>query len=876
MGMGKLIFELPQLMKNASSVLLAGTLDGNTFLMSITNIVMSIITFICQLLYTIAKWALYFVDVLFFYIRQLSGMNTDTSSINRLISKDSDMVFNFLLSNNDIVTRIIKNLLALSAILIIVFSIIAIIKNQFDSLKTGKASSVNDVLKTTIKSILLMFVTPFIAILGIAASNILLKSLYNATNVSGAASLSTQVFSAASNSANMYRRYAGTGDRIPITFDFSKQEEIIKYYKEEGSSSKMLDYLTSAENTIYTTYLAFKDQDFDKFKDLEAYNGSGLNIYYESFDKDISANESEPLYEYKRIRAYNEEYYVMADVLDYAVTSSAILHIKTIEEVFDYVVYTLEKYVGEPASKQIFNALVADFGVSFYAYNNLNEPLENTATHTLYDIYKTDLWSVIRFTNIYYSADEEGEPLAKKQIQYNHVRGSLDECEGAVFIMTGQRDYTNPDGTIFSYYYPLSRGYSEYKMKAFDSEYIERNKITIARGVFSKDGYPTAIKKVVTGEDNASSEVIFYRHVLEPIVLGSANEILNSDFKDEGGGIISKVVNFFKSLVDPSRLFPFLNYKPEEMVQTYTSVAIQCGKLDAGELHVGYLFTDSLTSAIAGDTYGLQLYTLFNPSSLNYLILVLGAYILIKICFLTVFALVNRSYELFMIILIYPVTCSTMPLDNGNSYKYWVNSYASKLFTTYGLFLGFNFILMLFPVINTIQVFKPHDIASTPALYRFSRIFTAINISINTQAALLNFTCAILFQLVAFSFLEGNKKGEGSIYRTISKIVNPNSKDDLYSANAGAMMFQTFKNAGIFIAKTIAVTKGAVDIVTMVAEPGQKRLKERIASKLPGSALFAEAQKKQAAMQKKEELEQQMYDLENGTLPKSPPKTKTP
>ena len=857
MKIAGVIQSLAFMMNQNSSVFMAASTDPGsaTSTFSILSIANGLISFLGEVLYAVTKWILYFVDILFFYMQQMAGLNMDTSSLNRAVSKDSDMVFNFLLSNSTMISKIVRALIAMAIILIIVFTIFAIIKKQFDSMKTGKAEDPKTVLLSSFKSILLLFITPIIAIVGIVASNVLLKAFYNATDVYRSASLGTQIFTAASNSANRYRQYAASGQRIPITFDFTKQEEILEYYKENGTSSKMEEYLKSAENTIYSTYLMFNDEDFDSFAELEANGQAGLEGYYKVYDKSLLTFE-DALTPYRRVRTFNEEYYVMADVIDFAISSSSILHIKTIEETLNSI-----SYLPAPHNNQIMYDLISTFGISFYSEDDLIEPVIEPTTTNPYNTYNSDDWDVIRWSNINFTADENGEPIGRKQIQYNHVRGTTDEVNGAVYIVTGQKTIVVNNGTDdipYTYYYPISIGYSDYSSKEFDSDYIERNQIIPAKGCFSSDGYPTAIRRAQAG-----TELIFYRDTLEEIVLGEAGNVLNTDFKQEEAGVLGAIVSFIKKLLNPASLLPNINFDSEEIVTTYTKVSIKCGSLDSGELHIGYLFSDALTSAISGDMYGLKLYTLFNPLNLNYLILVMGAYLLLKICFLSVFALVKRAYDLLLIIMIYPAAISTSPIDDGAAYKHWMQSYMSRLFMTYGLLLGINFVLMLFPVIESIEFFKPEDIVLNKPVARFSKIFSFIGVSINTQAKMMNFITAIMFQLVAFTYLDTDKAGNPGVYDTIMQIVNPNAREGLYSDNPGGMMLKTISDAGHMVGwavSTVLFSGGA--LYSTLTKKGRKELADKIKRKAaPGSAILRDAQEKGQIKQLKEQKDAAYLDL---------------
>ena len=158
------------------------------------------------------------VDLIFSYIQKLAGLDMAMDSLEGMLSPDSDIVFNFLVSGSDLVTAILRNLIVLAIVVIIIFAIVGIIKGQYDAMKKNSAASPFDTLKSMFKAFILLLVTPFMTLGGIIVSDLLLQTLYKATNVSGAMSLGTQVFVTSASSANAYRVYAQKGKRIPITF----------------------------------------------------------------------------------------------------------------------------------------------------------------------------------------------------------------------------------------------------------------------------------------------------------------------------------------------------------------------------------------------------------------------------------------------------------------------------------------------------------------------------------------------------------------------------------------------------------------------------------------------------------------------------------
>ena len=758
----------------------------------IGELLLAVFTIIMEIVYFVVKWMMYFTDIIFIYVQQLAGLNTDTTSMGAMFSKDSDMVFNMILSNSESVTKILRNLFVIVIVLLVVFSIIAIVKGQWGSLKNGPTSVV-PVLKNMVKTILLLFLTPVIALMGIAATNIILKSLYNATNPTNSATISTRIFSTASGQANAYRIYAVNGQRIPITFDFSKEEEIIEaYVKGQKEVDKAFaNYVTSSENAIYSTFMMFREDTFEEFKDLRVGNTTALSAYHTVFDKQISEYE-DSLSQYRRILAYLEEYYVMADVIDYAINSSNPLYMKTIEQVIQSIV-DLPNNAGLP----IFNELVSIYGLEMYD-DSLVRVGNSTATG--FNTFADRDWQVLRFISEYSQVAEDGTFEGRQQIQYNHIAGTTDEVDGAVFIMSGEKTIVI-DGVEHTYLYPLSNGYVANNRAPFESEYIRRKYIVVAKGIFENSTYPTAIRLSADG-----SEIQFYRDTVEISAIGEDDKFLNLDHVEDGsdGNIFTAIGNFFKKLFNPLSMVPELFLKEDSINQYYVKVSKEVNTLDNAKLHIGYLFSDSLTAQISGNMYGLDLSNLFRPTKLNILVLIFATVSLMRVCFIGMFGLMRRSYDLFLMILIYPTALATSPLDDGARYQKWIKKFVDKLFLTYGLILGINFVLLLFPVIESITFISAENLVSNVAASRVASILGSLNVSIDVQARLLNFTIAIMAELILFSMIEADGKGAESIISMIQRIANPNTSESIYSANAGEQMLHTAKRMAIFSGKIAA------------------------------------------------------------------------
>ena len=225
------------------------------------------------------------------------------------------------------------------------------------------------------------------------------------------------------------------------------------------------------------------------------------------------------------------------------------------------------------------------------------------------------------------------------------------------------------------------------------------------------------------------------------------------------------------------------------MSTTYTNKTSEVFVLKDGKLHISYFFADSLTSSLSSKMYGMNLNCLFDPLSINYVILLIGTAMFLKIIFASIFQFIERGFKVFMLILIYPVACATLPIDdasgagNNNAYTKWSKSYTKLLFSTYGLILGINFVFIILPVIDELEFFTPENLVENKALGRLANAlfrpwtllgiqsvpFDPINYSVITN--FLNKLMRIMFQIAAFSLITQTGKGGGETFADVINTV---------------------------------------------------------------------------------------------------------
>lgn len=746
---------------------------------NVESIAATIREFFVMIFYAIAKWILCVVDIIFSYVRSLCGLNMDFTSLSGIFSAQSDIIFNLFITAEKRATAIFRNLMALAIILIIVFTIIALIKSQLAAMRAGKPKSVMETIKKTIRAFVLLLVTPFLAIAGIVFSDLLLQTLFRATNTTNSSTLGTQIFATASVSSNSYRNYAMANSRIPITCDFTREQEILEYYEHNSPSETFIEYLDSSNNLIYMTFMSFINDDFIKFTDINdilvsANSENREKGYFGIYDVKPNGNQ------YQRINAYAEEYYVMADVIDFGVNTGNSLYIKSIESVLDSVC----EIADETLREKTFNHLVQDYEIGFYTGQNSLGTKVTASGKEFIDCqtYKQKTWNFIVYTSQYISPNENGTPENPMEIPYIHVKGAHDEIDGAKYLIAYQKSVSYGDIT-YTYFEPMTNGYNDRYDISFDSEYIEDGQIIAARGDFKDGVYPTAIKETST-ED--TTQITFYREDLEAVAVGAMNEIFKANLNDDGDqSWFSNFVKMIQMFFQPDSIIGEISYNPEVIQASYDSKGIATvNNLSAGRIKLGYFlkFKPELPDRFAaGRTLSLK--EIFDPQKFNLILILVAPIILCRVGMISIFGLIQRAYELFLIILTYPAACATIPYEE-KAYKAWWDEYFQRLFATYGIILGINFVLALFPIISSLEYFTAAEIATNKILYKVTHLFFGF-LTLNQITKLLNTLVVILFELVAFTLLDpqsgipnlidrmvGGKGLRGGFVDTINKLVS--------------------------------------------------------------------------------------------------------
>ena len=174
----------------------------NGFLIFIKNFGNALITWLLMLIYNIFLAIVYILEFTESLFRKLAGIEEITYSGKPYGGEaGSDLLYAFI--TNPTVSTTFFTLLGFSVVLLIIFTIVAMVKSEF-TLDASKAAKL-PILSRAFKALSQFFIVPIFVMLGIFASNMLTKAVYSVFSGDGTPALSSYCFRVGASSANRAR-----------------------------------------------------------------------------------------------------------------------------------------------------------------------------------------------------------------------------------------------------------------------------------------------------------------------------------------------------------------------------------------------------------------------------------------------------------------------------------------------------------------------------------------------------------------------------------------------------------------------------------------------------------------------------------------------
>lgn len=454
-----------------------------------------------SVVYFIVKFMLNIVDFLQFFVGKLVGINVwmDGTDVTQLELQDLDIIFRFLYSSE--VQRVFKALIIIGAVLLIIFTIIAVVQSEYKTaqgddkaFKNGKAF----VLKRALTAVTLMIFVPIMTIVGILASNAVLASLTKTLNANTTLTFGGQIFVASSYDASRYRYYAMTGSRIPVTYP-----KAIKVVNPSKTGSGSSYYLVDANGNLTFATGSLKNME-GELADV-AYNTWEYNKKYKDFVTNWDNSYTLNNVSWKSAEGDGATY--SAFVVDNAADYKG-------EYDFSYI-NTTDDYMNAP--NNFYTKTYSTTGNTAYAtYAPIPAEYMVVADFIDYAIEYSQKVFVVNVTNEsidwskvptrYYKIIENDGIREAVEIAVDYREGLYSDVSGRVIYRGNNNVNSETQGAQYIYatlengkYVPILANKTN-SGAAFTSSYLADGYegVVIARGVFDTNGNPTEIYQVST------------------------------------------------------------------------------------------------------------------------------------------------------------------------------------------------------------------------------------------------------------------------------------------------------------------------------------------------------------------------------------------
>ena len=222
-----------------------------------TKIAEGFISFLCAILngfvwlvYHILKFVLNIIDLLQYFVKRLVGLDYwGTSKVTTDNYADHDIIFRFL--QNKQVQRVFRYMIGIFVVLLIVFTIIAIIKSEYSFAANGTDNSKKTIFTRSFKAIFMVIMVPILMTVGIMASNAVLQGVVNAFSLNNNITLGGQVFVGSAYNANKYKMYVNDNTR------YATATKVTLYYNTDASRITH-DYTEASNNpSVYSNKTQF-------------------------------------------------------------------------------------------------------------------------------------------------------------------------------------------------------------------------------------------------------------------------------------------------------------------------------------------------------------------------------------------------------------------------------------------------------------------------------------------------------------------------------------------------------------------------------------------------------------------------------------------
>lgn len=292
------------------------TIEASGLTSAIFEVILNwLINLVLKVIYLVCAFVLNLIEFFQFTISSILGISV---SIDDYVVLDTKNPLIKLLTS-DAFLDTFKIIFGVAIVLIIVFTIFAIVKSEY-AIATGgdpEANTKGRIFNRTLRSFFTLGMFPLILLASIILVNAILAGFNDILRGGENTTLAGQIFISSAYNANNYRRYADDDVRVPIIINFDDP-----IYLGQGSAYSTEELAAIYKNfqpTGKELYNNFADYNFDSFSSSVIYRNNRLynEQSYSGFEKFVCTRE---------------QYYVMADFIDYAIKNNLKYYVKSVKD----------------------------------------------------------------------------------------------------------------------------------------------------------------------------------------------------------------------------------------------------------------------------------------------------------------------------------------------------------------------------------------------------------------------------------------------------------------------------------------------------------------------------------------------------------------
>lgn len=297
-----------------------GELGNTAEITSVDGAMMSMIVqglqnLILNCIYTICRFILNLIELIQYTICKILGIQVNITDY-KMLDRSNPLIS---ILTSDAVLDTFKIICGVAIVLIIIFTIFSIIRSEYKFATDGdnQTNTKSRIFGRTLRSLFTMVIFPMITLLVIILTNAILAGFNDILKNGENSTLSGQIFMASAYNANNYRNYANDDIRVPVLIDFD--DPIIMGQGNAYSAEELAKFYKYFQPTGRKLYDRFADYDFESFEDTVVYRNNTIynESQYNGFEKFVCTRE---------------QYYVMADFIDYAIKNNLKYYVKSMKD----------------------------------------------------------------------------------------------------------------------------------------------------------------------------------------------------------------------------------------------------------------------------------------------------------------------------------------------------------------------------------------------------------------------------------------------------------------------------------------------------------------------------------------------------------------